>query len=64
VPDGCLARTPPPDALQVAERDCARSGERTIHYLAYIHGEPELRQPGWREWVCTGLTAEEHAAGE
>ncbi len=63
MPDGCLVSDPRP-GVQVEERVCPRSGQRTVAYHVFIPGDPDGRENGWWEWVCTGLTAEEHAAGK
>ena len=63
MPDGCLVTDPPP-GVELIERVCDRSGERVVHFQEFIPGDPALRTPGWWQWTCTGLTADEREAGK
>jgi hypothetical protein len=59
MPDGCEANGIPP-GRQVEERNCERSGARTVHYLQWISGDPlTANRPHVWTWVCTGLTADD-----
>jgi hypothetical protein len=59
MPDGCEAKDVPP-GRRVDERDCERSGQRTLHYLQWISGDPLVAdRPHVWTWVCTGRTADD-----
>jgi hypothetical protein len=66
MPDGCDLRDPPTSGrYRIDELTCERSGQRTMHYTAFIDRDEGLPDShGWWEPpVCMGVTAEVHEAG-
>ena len=62
MPDPHMPRDPTPGAIQ-KDDDCAECAKRTRWDWLKIEGVRELGQRDEWDWYCTGLTAEQRAAG-
>lgn len=62
--DRCLVRDPAPGA-RLEERECDKTGARTLHEWVWIPHDPLLGgAPGWWDRVCLGQPAADFAAGK
>ena len=58
-----MPRDPTPGAIR-KEAECADCGRLTTHVWVRYEGDAQSgERDGWH-WVCTGLSAEERAAGK